>query len=99
MARTLAQGIAELKQYIQTLEQTLERRYISIESHCAFGREVFPSPELRAQANYRRSRHIDRLIDERLRDGRLSHDPRKDPEWVKASYDPPRPEDMPGHGK
>ena len=99
MAKTLAQGIAELKQYIQTLEQALERANIGAESYRDFVREFFVTPEERAQVNYRRCRHVDRLIEERLRDGRLNHDPRKDPDWVKGSYVPPRPEDMPGHGK
>ena len=81
------------------LEQALELADIAIESHCNFMREIFVTPEERAHANYQRSRHVDRIIEACLRDGRLSHDPRKDPEWVKASYDPPRPEDMPGHGK
>ena len=99
MAKTLAQGIAELKQYIQTLEQALERANIGIESYRDFTREFFVTPEERAQVHYRRSRHVDRLIEARLRDGRLSYDPRKDPKWVDGRYIPPRPEDMPGHGK
>ena len=88
MAKTLAQGIAELKQYIQTLEQMLERAYVGIESYRDFTREIFVTPEERAQVNYRRSRHEDRHIEERLRDGRLNHDPRKDPKWAKY-YVPP----------
>ena len=91
MARTLAQGIEDLKQYIQTLEQALERANIGAESYRDFTREFFVTPEERAQVHYRRSRHVDRLIEARLRDGRLSYDPRKDPAWVDGRYIPPRP--------
>ncbi|MFA9950179.1 hypothetical protein [Dentiradicibacter hellwigii] len=87
-----------LSKEARRLEQMLERAYVGIESYRDFTREIFVTPEERAQVNYRRSRHEDRHIEERLRDGRLNHDPRKDPKWAKY-YVPPRPEDMPGHGK
>ena len=90
MGKTLAQNIEELKRYIQTLEQAIEQANIGAESYRDFVREIFTTAEQRAQVDYRRWRHADQHIDARLRDGRLTHDPRKDPEWREyIGYIPP----------
>ena len=89
-----------LKNEAERLEQTLEQANIGAESYRDFVREIFTTAEQRAQVDYRRWRHADRLIDARLRDGRLTHDPRKDPEWREyMGYVPPRSEDQPGNGQ
>ena len=81
----------ELRAKAKALEDAVELRNINIGGDRDFIKELFPTPEQRAQAYYRCDRYFDRRIEESLRAGRLRQDPRKDPQWQKDwSYTPPK---------